>query len=312
MRVGRVVGVVAFVAGLVALLLPATAGPADAHAGGLSSSSSEAVVLGAGPAVPGLDVRAVEFGARLRLDNGTGSTVVVEPLPGSVISGLPTVEPGGTAFWADPRITAAAAQERPAGDGATWAVPLRVGEPRGHRARRAALAAAPAGRAVVGRGRGWRWPCPRVAGVLGAGRRWGRFVLAGATAVVIAAHLVHVLGSAGVPEDQPYALMLLSAAGYALLGWPLGAIGAWQTLKGNVAGPLLCCAAGGLFAVVIAPVDAFTLVDAVVPFSWGADLDRALVALTLGGGLGVVVAGVAALRRGQLPATSTDTAADPT
>jgi hypothetical protein len=114
-----------------------------------------------------------------------------------------------------------------------------------------------------------------------------------------------VLGSAGVPQDQPYPLMLLSAAGYALLGWPLGAVGAWLTLRGNVVGPLLCCAAGVLFAVVIAPVDAFTRVDAVVPFSWGADLDRALVALTLGGGLGVVVAGVAALRRGPLPAPAT-------
>jgi hypothetical protein len=141
-----------------------------------------------------------------------------------------------------------------------------------------------------------------VAGVLGARRPWGRFVLAAATLVVLAAHLVHVFGSAGVPEDQPYPLMLLSAAGYALLGWPLGAVGAWLTFRGNGAGPLLCCAAGGLFAIVIAPVDAFTLVDAVVPFAWGADLDRVLVALTLGGGLGVVVAGMAVLRSGTVRA----------
>jgi hypothetical protein len=141
-----------------------------------------------------------------------------------------------------------------------------------------------------------------VVGIAGAGRRWGRVVLAVATAVLVAVHLTHVLGSAGVPQDQPYALMLLSASGYALLGWPLGIVGAWLVLRGNVVGPLLCCAAGVLFAVVIAPVDAFTLVDAVVPFSWGADLDRVLVALTLGGGLGVVVAGMAALRRGTLPA----------
>jgi hypothetical protein len=301
----RVVGVVAFVAAVVALLLPATATPAGAHAGGLSSATSEAVVVGLDPAVPGLRVRAVEFGARLRLDNATAQTVVVEPVPGSVVSGLPTVAPGGTAVWADPRPTAAAAAERPPGDVATWAVPLRVGD-----------------RAVLVRGE-QRWPppppaalwwaaaalalaVPAVAGVLGAGRRWGRFVLAAATAVVIGAHLLHALGSAGVPEDQPYPLMLLSAAGYALLGWPLGALGAWLTLKANPVGPLLCCAAGGLFAVVIAPIDAFTLVEAVVPFSWGADLDRALVALTLGGGLGVVVAGVAALRRGPLPAPAPD------
>ncbi|WP_214405205.1 hypothetical protein [Pseudonocardia lacus] len=305
MGVGRVVGVVAVVAGLVVLLLPATAAPAGAHAGGLSSSSSEAVVLAVRPPVPGLDVRAVEFGARLRVDNGTGSTVVVEPVPGSVVSGLPTVAPGGTASWADPRITAAAAAERPAGDVSTWAVPLLVddrpvtvhGEQRWPPPPPAGLWWAAAALAML---------VPAVAGVLGAGRRWGRYALAGATAVVIAAHLLHVLGSAGVPQDQPYALMLLSAAGYALLGWPLGAIGAWQTLRGSAVGPLLCCAAGGLFAVVIAPIDAFTLVDAVVPFSWGADLDRALVALTLGGGLGVVVAGVAALRRGQLPAPTAD------
>jgi hypothetical protein len=303
--VGRIVGVVAFVAGVVALLLPATATPAGAHAGGLSSSSSEAVVVGLEPAVPGLIVRAVEFGARLRLDNGTAAVVVVEPVPGSVISGLPTVEPGGTAFWADPRIGAAAAEERPTGEVSTWAVPLRVGDQqvvvRGEQHRPppppAALWWAAAALAMA---------VPAVVGVLGAGRRWGRVVLAGSTAAVIGAHLLHVLGSAGVPQDQPYPLMLLSAAGYALLGWPLGAIGAWLTLKSNVVGPLLCCAAGGLFAVVIAPIDAFTLVDAVVPFSWGADLDRALVALTLGGGLGVVVAGVAALRRGQLPAPVTD------
>ena len=292
MRVGQLLLLI----GLVAILLPGGATPASAHAGGLSSSSSEARVLSIDPPVPGLDVRAVEFGARLRIDNGTGVPVVVEPLPGSRLSGLPTVEPGGRAYWPDPRATMAAAGERPDGDRVAWAIPLRVGDA-----------------AVTVRGEQY-WPpppsaalwwaaallalaVPAVAGLVGAAHRWGRLVLAAATLVVIGAHLVHVFGSAGVPEDQPYPLMLLSAAGYALLGWPLGAVGAWLTVRGHGAGPLLCCAAGGLFAIVIAPIDAFTLVDAVVPFEWGADLDRALVALTLGGGLGVAVAGVAVLRR---------------
>jgi hypothetical protein len=286
---GRVLLGAAFAVGLALLLLPAGATPALAHAGGLTSSASEATVVGLDPPVPGLQVRAVEFGARLRLDNGTGVPVVVDAGP--------TVEPGGTAYWVDPRITAAAAQP----SRTTWIVPLRVGD-----------------EAVTVRGEQVRPPPPPAGlwfaaaalvaavvatlGIIGAGRRWGRMVLAAATAGLVAAHLAHVLGSAGVPQDQPYALMLLSASGYALLGWPLGILGAWLVLRGNVVGPLLCCAAGVLFAVVIAPVDSFTLVDAVVPFSWGADLDRMLVALTLGGGLGVVVAGVAALRRGTLPA----------
>jgi hypothetical protein len=291
---------VCLVALLVALLLPAGAAPASAHAGGLTSAASAARVLAVDPPVPGLEVRAVEFGARLRLDNGTAETVVVEPLPGSALSGLPTVPPGGRAWWSDPRVTAAAAVPPPPERRLSWSVPLRVGDAvvtvRGEQywppPPAAALwwAAALAALAV-----------PALAGVVGGARRWGRTALAGATAAVALAHLLHVLGSALVPEDRPFLLMVLSAAGYALLGWPLAAAGAWLTLRDRPAGPLLCCAAGGLFAIVIAPVDAFTLVDAVVPFAWGAAFDRVLVALTLGGGFGVAVAGVAVLRRG-LPA----------
>ncbi len=297
---GSLLGRVLLVAGLVALLLPIGALPAAAHAGGLSSSSSAARVLALDPPVPGLTVQAVEFGARLRIDNGTDRSVVVVPLPGSELSGLPAVSPGNRAYWSDPRIIAAAGQPRPPGERLDWSVPLLVGE-----------------QPVVVRGEQY-WPPapsplwwaaallalagPALVGVLGAGRERGRLGLAGATVGVLVAHLAHVFGSAGVPEDQPYALMLLSAAGYALLGWPLGAIGAWLTIRGHAAGPLLCCAAGGLFAIVIAPVDAFTLVDAVVPYEWGADLDRALVAITLGGGLGVVVAGMAVLRHGPVRA----------
>ncbi len=283
---------------LVALVVLVSAGgnaTAWAHAGGLTSAASEARVLALDPPRPGLVVTAVEFGARLRLDNGTGDTVVVEPLPGSVRSGLPVVPPGGRAYWSDPRVAAAAATPRPTADRLAWMIPLRVG-----------------GAAMAVRGEQY-WPpppsplwwagallalvVPAAAGALLTGRRSGRVALAGATLAVLVAHLGHALGSAGVPEDRPYPSMLLSAVGFALLGWPLGVLGAWTTLRGRAAGPLLCCATGGLFALVIAPADVFTLVDAVVPFAWGADLDRALVAGTLGGGLGVVIAGMAVLRR---------------
>ncbi|WP_232660874.1 hypothetical protein [Pseudonocardia sp. TRM90224] len=269
-----------------ALLVPAGATPAWAHAGGLSSTASEARVLAVEPAVPGLTVEAVEFGARLRLLNGTAAPVAVDQR---------VVPPGAQLIWSEPRVAAAAADRPPAGR-AEWTVPLDVD-----------------GRQVLVRGEQFWPPAPPAwlwigiaivlvigigaAGAAGGSRPWGRALLAAATLVVVLAHLLHVLGSAGVPADQPYLVMVLSAAGFALLGWPLGITGAVLTLRRNPAGPLLCVAAGALFAIVIAPVDAFTLVDAVVPFSWGADLDRALVVLTLGAGLGSVVAGMAALRQ---------------
>ena len=162
-------------------------------------------------------------------------------------------------------------------------MPLRVGDD-GDGPRRAVLAPTAAA--------GLWWAValaalavPLVAGTRGAGRRWGAVALAVATGVVAVAHLLHVVGSALVPQDRAFAAMLLSAAGYALLGWPLAAAGVWLTMHGRPAGPLLCCAAGGLFAIVIAPVDA-TLIDAVVPFAWGATVDRVLVALTSAAGRG--------------------------
>ena len=147
---------------------PRRSTPAYAHAGGLTSAPSEARVLAVEPPVTGLDVQAVEFGARLRIGNGTAVPVVVEPLPGSALSGLPTVAPGARAWWSDPRITAAAAHARPPGDRLDWAVPLQVGDETVAVRRRAVLAPATACRAVVGRRAGG---ARRPAGGRNPGRR---------------------------------------------------------------------------------------------------------------------------------------------
>ena len=221
---------------LVALLLPVGAAPAFAHAGGLASSTSEARVLGIDPPIPGLDVRAVEFGARLRMDNGTGAPVVVEPLAGFGALRAPDRRARGARVLDRPARHHRGRRGPPPPDGRpTWAIPLRVGDTpvtvRGEQLwpePPSALwwAAAAAVLAVVA-----------LAGVLGAGGPAGRIALATSTVVVLVAHLLHVLGSAGVPEDRSYLLMVLSAAGYALLGWPLGAIGAWLTLRGRPTGP---------------------------------------------------------------------------
>ena len=275
------------------------AGEAWAHAGGLTSSSSEPVVLGIEPAVAGLDVSVVEFGARMRIDNGTGARVTVLPTPGSVVNALPTVAPGSSALWADPRVAFAAAQPTPPERRLAWTIPLRVGDDQV---------------TVLGE---QRWPPSPAAGlwwlllavmvaipatvVAACTRRGGlaagRVVVAVSTLVVIVAHMVHIYGSALVPAQGQVIWLFLSAAGFAVVAWPIGLAGAYATLRGHQAGPLLCLVAGALIAVIISPADIFSFHDAVVPFAWGADLDRFLIALNVGGGLGVIAAATILLRR---------------
>lgn len=288
------------------------AGIAWAHAGGLTSAKSEPVVLGVEPPVPGLHVSVVEFGARLKMVNGTTRSVVVLPPPGTVLNVLPSVPPGGTAYWSDPRIAWAAAQSRPPGERVPWELPLRVGE-------------TPV--TVLGE---QYWPPPPNAGMWwlltgvaiavpaalaalacrstrGERQRSGpplfaRVVLAACTVLVICAHLVHIYGSSLVPAQGELIWLFIGAAGFAVIAWPLGLAGAYYTLRGSPAGPLLCLVAGALIAVIISPADIFSFQDAVVPFAWGADLDRFLIALNVGGGLGVIAAATILMRNA--PATA--------
>ena len=311
-------------------------GVAWAHAGGLSSSANEPVVLGIQPAVPGLTVTVVEAGARLRLDNHTGQRVGVLPPPGSVINALPVVDSGDSALWSDPRIVAAAGKPRPPDGRLDWRVPLRIGVGAGVGG---GVDAAARAAELVGE---QRWPPPPDAGLWwlvtagaaalpfalvawgsrSAGRRQemrdprnpatrpaessdspgggtavARWALGVATVVVMGAHVVHMYGSALVVAEGRLVWVFLAAAGFAVVGWPIGATGAWLTARGRAAGPLLCLVAGALLAIIIAPADVFSFHDAVIPFAWGADLDRLLIALTVGGGLGVVAAAWLLLRR---------------
>jgi hypothetical protein len=278
------------------------AGVAWAHAGGLTSSTSEPVVLGIEPAVPGLDVSVVEFGARLRIDNGTNARLSVMPTPGSLVNALPVVAPGASAFWADPRVAFAAAQRRPPNGLLAWRIPLRVGEDEVTVLGEQKWPAAPAAglwwlltAVVIAIPAALVAMSTRRAGP--AGLMVGRIVVAAATLAVICAHVVHIYGSALVPAQGELIWLFLSAAGFAVVAWPIGLAGAYATMRGRQAGPLLCLVAGALIAVIISPADMFSFHDAVVPFAWGADLDRFLIALNVGGGLGVIAAATILLRR---------------
>jgi hypothetical protein len=291
-----------------AVLLGGVGGPgvAWAHAGGLTSATSEPIVLGVEPRIPGLDVAVVEFGARLRLDNGTGQPVAVAPSPGSTVNVLPTVVPGGKAFWSDPRVAWAAARPRPPDERLSWQIPLRVGEtPVTVLGEQYWPPAPPAGMWWLLTGVALAVPAalaalacrrPRAEPDRGGAGPFARAVLAAATLLVICAHLVHIYGSSLVPAQGEVIWLFLGAAGFAIVAWPVGLAGAYYTLRGNPTGPLLCLVAGALIAVIISPADMFSFHDAVVPYAWGADLDRLLIALNVGGGLGVIAAATILMR----------------
>lgn len=278
---------------LVPTLLLTGSGVAAAHAGGLDPSASLPRILAVVPPVPGLTVEVIEWGARVRLDNGTGDPVDVLPV-GATREREPVVPPGGTARWADPRVEAAALVE-PAVDTRAWSIPLKVGD-----------------RAVTVHGERFWPPAPpgglwwlatagavaaaTVLGVRASGSRAAAIGLGATTLLVVGAHVVHVLGASLVPQDQVYAVVALDAAGVGIAAWLVGGAGVVLTLARRQAGVLLCGLAGAVLATVTA-FDTVSFTSAVLPFDWPPDLDRATTVLTFGAGAGLFLAGFAALRR---------------
>jgi hypothetical protein len=277
-------------------VLPASSGVAAAHyAGGLAPSASRCEILAVDPQVPGLRVMVIEAGARLEIDNQTGVTVDVLPEPGTPRLREPTIQPGDTARWADRRIAAAAQAPDPPDHRRTWAIPLQVG-----------------GQAVTIHGEqvwpppppaGWWWLATglaalvaAVSGALAVRRRWAAVALGSATVVIAAAHVIHLLGATLVlPPDQSMLAGVLGLAGPAIAAWPLGLIGIVLAFAGHPSAPMVC----GLFGVLLVlfgATDAVSFFYAVLPFGWNPDLDRVATALEVGGGFGLFLAGILAVR----------------
>ncbi|MEJ3658238.1 hypothetical protein WEH80_35275 [Actinomycetes bacterium KLBMP 9759] len=275
-------------------LVPLGTGTAAAHGGdGPEPSPHLPRILAVEPAVPGLAVTVVEGGYRLRIDNATGSAVTVLPPDGAVRGAEPVVAPGGSARWADLRVAAAEAGGPPTEGGRAWTVPLLVGDTpvlvRGEQIwpapPSAALwwaltALAAAGAAVIG--------------IAAVGRRRLAVPLAATTLLVATAHLVHVLGSALIVDGMPYVQAVVGSAGVSIIVWPIAGVGAVLAARARRYGPLLCALAGA----VLAQFSAFELAafgNAVLPFGWSPDLDRAMIVVTFGGGLGLFVSGLRVL-----------------
>jgi hypothetical protein len=271
---------------LALLFLPLGAGSAAAHGGaGPEPGPSLPRVLAVEPAVSGLSVTVIEGGLRLRLDNGTDAPVQIRP-------DGPAVAPGRSVAWTDPRVTGADA----------WTIPLVVGglpvSVRGDRVWPAAPAPVPWWSAVVFAG----------AATFGVGavavergrRSRAALAVAGLTALVVGAHVVHVLGSAQVLAEPPSVPVVLVGAGPGVLCWVLGLAGVALTLARRELGLVMCASAGAL-AALVTMFDTTAFHRPVLAFGWAYDLDRLTTVVTVGAGVGLFLTGWAAMRRTETP-----------
>jgi hypothetical protein len=280
----RMLSVLVTVAGLVAV----TGGPAAAHAGGLTATDARGRVVSVVPAVPGLEVTAIEDGARLRLRNGTSGPVTVTPGGGAATPAV--IPPGGELTWIDERSTPDG-RSVAAGETVAWTIPLDA----------AGTTVVVTG-VLVGEQRPaaplwWLAAALTATAVIVPARRARRADLLLATAGTLAAttSIAHVIGSTLAVESAPPAGTFLSAAGINLLAWPLIIGGAVTAFRGRAAGVLAVCGGAALTAVFVLP-DVTSFHRAVLPFEGPAVIERVLVVLALGLGAGVAVAGAGVLR----------------
>jgi hypothetical protein len=264
------------------------ASPAAAHAGGLTATDARSRVVAVTPAVSGLVVTAIEDGARLRLRNGTPSAVTVPAGGGPATPAV--VAPGNELTWMDARSTPDG-RTVAAGRTQAWSLVLDVG-------------GTPV--TVSGELAGERPPAPLpwwaavlvvavAVPVLARRLRRPELALTAAGLTAMAASAAHVVGSTLAVESAPLVGTFLSACGINLLNWPLIVGGAVAVLRGRPAGLLAICAGAALTAVFVLP-DVTSLHRAVLPFAGPPVVERVLVVLTLGAGVGVAVAGAAVLR----------------
>jgi len=136
------------------------------------------------------------------------------------------------------------------------------------------------------------------AAALALTRRWGR-LLAAATVAVIAADVVHSVGIAASSAGGLGVQLSTFVTGNAVeaVAWVVGLVGAYLLSRSRIAGFFVTGTAGAVLASVGGLGDVGVLRHSAAPFAWPLDLERALTAVTIGTGLGLVVAAVLGVRR---------------
>jgi hypothetical protein len=335
---GRAAARAALAIALAALAMGAAARPAKAHDTGRAEATSyQTRILGVEPPVPGLSVRPVDAGQRLELTNTTGREVLVlgyagEPFlrvgPGGAFENQRSPasrlgHPSSTSTPARPDPGAVPAWRR-VGTGPTVAWhDLRAhwnglqDPPQVRAAPRRAHVVVPGWRielldgdrrvAVVGDLR-WvpgpgPWPLATAVAlavvVLAASRhrRWPP-LLAGLTALLIAADAAYTTGSWAATGDSPAAL--LAGGVVSLAAWLAGLVAIWRLLGHDPARAVLSLLLAALLVTIVSGLGNLSaLRHSQLIVALPDPLARGLLAVTIGLGIGLAVA--AGLRVRMLP-----------
>ncbi|ONI80651.1 hypothetical protein ALI22I_46175 [Saccharothrix sp. ALI-22-I] len=249
---------------LALVLLISTATPVQAHAGGLTPQDHLSRVTGIEPPLPGVTAEMVNHGTQLEIRNGSGTPITVA----DHVIGV-----GEAYLFRDERTTAP-----------QWEVPLGTSVIKGR------VGTTPGPNPL------W-WLLITAAIALGGyflGRR--RALLAAGVVVVTAAHVWHAVGSTLAVTGQPFVPLLIGASGVGLVAWPLTVVAVVAAVRRRPATAFVAAVVGAMFVVAGIPdFDSFRFSQ--LPFAGPGDLDRLLVALTLGGGLGLAAGGFDFMRR---------------
>ncbi|MEU4741010.1 hypothetical protein AB0G02_11180 [Actinosynnema sp. NPDC023658] len=249
---------------LALVLLVTTAAPARAHAGGLTPQDHLSRVTAIDPPLPGVTATMVNHGSQVEVRNGGASPIA---------AGDHGVGPGETYRFRDERTTAP-----------RWEVPLGT--------------SVIEGRVDVTPGPNPLWWLLIMAALAVGGYFLGRgrALLAAGVVVVTAAHVWHAVGSTLAVTGEPFVPLLLGASGVGLVAWPLTVVAAVAAVRRKPATAFVAAVVGAMLVVAGIPdFDSFRFSQ--LPFAGPADVDRLLVALTLGGGLGLAAGGFDYLRR---------------
>ncbi|WP_447006855.1 hypothetical protein ACRAKI_10465 [Saccharothrix isguenensis] len=250
---------------LIATSLVVATSPAQAHAGGLTPQDHLSRVTAIDPPLPGVTATMVNHGTQVEVRNGGATPITVADH---------VVAPGETYRFRDERTTAP-----------QWELPLGTSVIKGR------VDTTPGPNPLC-------WLLLTAALALGGyflGR--GRALLAAGVVVVTAAHAWHAVGSALAVTGQSFAPLLIGASGVGLVAWPLAVVTVVAAVRRAPATAFVAAVVGAMLVVAGIPdFDSFRFSQ--LPFAGPGDLDRLLVALTLGGGLGLAAGGFDNMRKG--------------